>query len=219
MAMTLYVAVTYLPTFFQYALRVDATEAGLLLVPFMMAVVAVSSTAGTLASRWNRYRYFPRVGTVLATLGMLSFSLIGDGAPIAQVVASVVVFGLGLGMTMQLIIVAAQDAVSRADLGVGTGLVMLARSIGAVLGVAIWGTMFAVLYTATAAAIPGLPDAASVTPAALETMPAATASAVASAISDSLRTAFLWAAIPAALAAIAALGIRERTRDTQEDSI
>lgn len=217
MAMSLFVAVTYLPTFFQYALRVDATEAGLLLVPFMVAVVAVSTTAGALASRWNRYRYFPRVGTVLAAVGMLSFSLIGDGAPIAQVVASVVVFGMGLGMTMQLIVVAAQDAVPRADLGVGTGLVMLARSLGAVLGVAIWGTIFAVLYTRTATAIPGLPDAASVTPAALQTMPAATATAVASAISDSLRTVFLWAVIPAALAAFAAFGIRERPRGTQED--
>jgi EmrB/QacA subfamily drug resistance transporter len=217
MAMTLFVAVTYLPTFFQYALRLDATRAGLLLVPFMLTVVAVSSVAGALASRWDRYRYFPRVGTVLAALGMLSFSLISDGAPIAQAVASVVVFGLGLGMTMQLVVVAAQDAVARADLGVGTGLVMLARSIGAVLGVAVWGTVFAVLYTTTAAAIPGLPDAAAVTPSELDRLPEATASAIVSAVSDSLRTVFVWAAIPAALAAFAAFGIRERNRETQEE--
>jgi predicted MFS family arabinose efflux permease len=215
--MTMFVAVTYLPTFFQYTLRVDPTEAGLLLVPFMMTMIAVSWTAGALASRWNRYRYFPRAGTALAAVGMLSFALIGDGAPIARVLASVVVFGLGLGMTMQLIVVAAQDAVPRADLGVGTGLVMLARSLGAVLGVAIWGTMFAVLYTRTAAVIPGLPDAASVTPATLQTLPAATATAVASAVGDSLRTAFLWATIPAALAAVAAFGIRERPRSAPED--
>lgn len=219
MAMTLFVAVTYLPTFFQYALRVDATQAGLILVPFMMTVVAASSVAGTLASRWNRYRYFPRVGTVLAALGMASFTLIGDGAPVGQAVASVVLFGLGLGMTMQLIVVAAQDAVPPADLGVGTGLVMLARSLGAVLGVAMWGTMFALLYSDAAGAIPGLPDAAAVTPTELEALPAATAAAVASAISDSLRTVFLWATIPAVLAALAALGIREKNSTTEKEPV
>jgi EmrB/QacA subfamily drug resistance transporter len=219
MAMTLFVAVTYLPTFFQYALRLNPTRAGLILMPFMLTVVAASSAAGTLASRWNMYRWFPRVGTVLGALGMVSFTLIGDGAPIAQAVASVVLFGLGLGMTMQLIVVAAQDAVPAADLGVGTGLVMLARSVGAVLGVAAWGTVFAQLYSHAAGTVPGLPDAAAVTPTDLGKLPAATAAAVASAISDSLRTVFLWATIPAVLAALATFGIREKHMTTEKESV
>lgn len=58
MAMTLFIVVTYLSTFLQYALRVEATEAGLLLVPFMMTVVVVSTAAGALASRRDSYRMF-----------------------------------------------------------------------------------------------------------------------------------------------------------------
>jgi EmrB/QacA subfamily drug resistance transporter len=209
-AMSLFTAVTFLPLFYQFVLAADATVSGLLLAPFMATVVVVSTTAGWLVGRWDTYRYFPLAGTALATLGVVSFASIDATTTYLWVAAVMVLFGAGIGMTMQLIVLAAQDAVPQGDLGAGTSMVLLARSIGAAIGVAVFGALFASRYADQLAAITGAPDPRSVTPELLRDLPEAAARAVAGSVEDALRTVFLWAVLPLVLAVLAALGIRDR---------
>ena len=53
------------------------------------------------------------------------------------------VLGLGLGMVMQVLVLAVQNAVDYRDLGVATSGATLFRSIGGSLGTAVLGAIFA----------------------------------------------------------------------------
>jgi EmrB/QacA subfamily drug resistance transporter len=201
-AMSLFTAVTYLPLLYQYALSAGVSVSGLLLAPFMATVVVVSTVAGSLASRWDSYRFFPLAGTILALAGMLLFAQLGPGSTHLQAVFAMVVFGAGIGMTMQMIVLAAQDRLARQDLGIGTALVMLARSIGAIAAVALFGSLFAIFYVTHAPA--ALPDLGTLTPEQLGALDPALALAVSEAVARSLRSVFLLGAVPMSLAVVAA---------------
>src|SRR5206468_6949260 len=62
----------------------------------------------------------------------------------SQVLASVymAVVGVGLGLVMQVLVLAVQNAVSYRDLGTATSVSTFFRSIGGSFGVAIFGTVF-----------------------------------------------------------------------------
>src|SRR2546421_12718533 len=52
-------------------------------------------------------------------------------------------FGIGMGLTMQVLVLAVQNSVPYSDLGVATSAATFFRSIGGSLGVAVFGSIFA----------------------------------------------------------------------------
>ncbi len=120
------------------------TESGLLLTPLMAGVLVTSIGSGQLISRLGRYRPFPIVGTALMTRrACTSLAGIGVSMPTWQTALYMVVLGLGLGMTMQVLVLAAQNAVPYELLGVATSGSTLFRQVGGSIGVAIFGAIFA----------------------------------------------------------------------------
>ncbi len=212
-AMSLFSAITFLPLQLQIVQRIDIAESGLLLAPFMLAVVVLSSAAGALAGRWRSYRWFPRLGTTLAALAMVGFALLGPGSPRAFTIATMIVFGAGVGMTMQLIVLAAQNAAPADNLGIATALVMFMRSIGAVIGVAVFGSVMASATAARLAGIPAAPDPADLGQAAITRLPAETADAVTAAMAEVFQTTFILSVIPVTLAIIAAFFVRDKQKE------
>ena len=57
------------------------------------------------------------------------------------------VFGVGLGLTMQVLVVAVQNAVSYEDLGVATSSATFFRMIGGSFGTAVFGAIYAIVFT------------------------------------------------------------------------
>src|SRR5260370_42128263 len=57
--------------------------------------------------------------------------------------ADMVVLGLGLGLVMQVLVLAVQSSVGRGDLGVATSAATFFRSVGGSVGTAIFGAVFA----------------------------------------------------------------------------
>jgi MFS family permease len=110
----------------------------------MMAGVLVSSiTSGNLISKTGRYRVFPIIGTAVAALGMILLSRLAVSTPIWVAVLYMLVLGLGLGLVMQVLVLAAQNAVPYKLLGVATSGSTLFRQIGGAIGVSIFGAIFA----------------------------------------------------------------------------
>jgi EmrB/QacA subfamily drug resistance transporter len=150
---TLFGAVVFLPLYLQAVLGASATDSGLLLLPLMMGVVTTSIASGRIISRTGRYRWWPVVGMATCTAGMYLLSGLEPGSSDVYASVSMAVLGLGIGMVMQVLVLATQNAVEQRDLGAATSAANFFRSIGGTFGTAILGAVFSVRLASTLAAL------------------------------------------------------------------
>jgi EmrB/QacA subfamily drug resistance transporter len=138
----LFGAVTFLPLYFQTVDAASPTGSGLRLVPMILGLLTMSIVSGQLITRYGRYKPFPIIGTALMTVGLGLLTRLGIGTGVVESSAYLLVLGLGLGSTMQVLVLAVQNAVDYSNLGTATSGVTLARGIGGSLGTAVFGTVF-----------------------------------------------------------------------------
>jgi EmrB/QacA subfamily drug resistance transporter len=139
----LFGAVTYLPLYLQVTKGSSPTKSGLQLTALMAGLLITSILSGQLISRLGRYRMFPIMGTALLAVGMFLLSRLGPSTSTWVVELDSVVVGLGLGMVMQVLVLAVQNAVEPSVMGVATSGSTLFRQVGGSIGVALFGTIFA----------------------------------------------------------------------------
>ncbi|MGB8510741.1 MAG: MDR family MFS transporter, partial [Pyrinomonadaceae bacterium] len=133
-------AISFVPLFAQGALGATATAAGSLLTPLMLSWVALSVVGGRLLLKVG-YRPTSIVGFILLTIGFAMLSMYGRETARVWLYIDLVLIGAGLGLTMLTLLIAVQQAVPRAQLGVATSLNQFARSIGGAVGVAVMGAV------------------------------------------------------------------------------
>ncbi|MGW1559204.1 MDR family MFS transporter [Streptomyces sp. NPDC002144] len=136
-------AMTYLPTFLQVVQGVTPTLSGVHMLPMVFGLLLSSTVSGQIVSRTGRWKVFPIAGTAVTTIGLLLLHRLDENSSTAVMSTYFFVFGLGLGLVMQVLVLIVQNAVSYEDLGVATSGATFFRSIGASFGVAIFGTVFA----------------------------------------------------------------------------
>ena len=198
----LFGAVIFLPLFLQVVAGLSATNSGLLLLPLTAGVLVGSVGSGRLTSRTGRYRVYPIAGSACAAGGMFLLSRMHAGTPHLVVSAFMALLGLGVGMVMQVSLLAVQNAVEHRDLGVATASAQFFRSMGGSFGVAVFG---AIMNARLASELPARlsPEAlASVggqvsellnSPAAIRALPVDTAAAVTGSVEVALQAVFLSA--------------------------
>jgi hypothetical protein len=202
----------YVPVFSQGVQRVSATSSGVILIPFSLGWVAAATATGQLISRTGRYRPFPIVGSVFILTGLTLLAFLRVGSPPAAVAAILVVTGFGMGMTFQPYIIATQNAVDVANLGIATATIQFFRSMGGSLAVAVLGTLLSNRLATD------LRDQLGAGAARVDTdrllgggasVPAGLSGGVQQALADALHTVFL-AAVPLGIVALVlALALRE----------
>jgi EmrB/QacA subfamily drug resistance transporter len=138
----LFGSVTFIPLYLQIVKGHSPTGSGLLMTPMMLGVLATSTASGFLISRYGRYRAFPIAGTALATVGLYLLSRLGVESSTGVAAAYMLILGLGLGMVMQVLVLAAQNAVDYRLLGVATSGATLFRQVGGSIGVSTFGAIF-----------------------------------------------------------------------------
>jgi hypothetical protein len=175
-----------------------------MLVPMMAGLVAASITSGQIISRTGRYKMIPVLGTALSTAGLAMLSRIGLTTPTTAVVVDMVLLGAGLGLVMQVLVIAVQNTAPHGDLGVATSSSMLFRLIGGSIGTAVLGAIFASRVMAGLAAIGAsaaggstgaLAHGATLSPNMLAHLPAATRALYAHAFARAIDAVFLVAAV------------------------
>jgi len=127
------------------------------------------------------------------------------------------VLGIGLGLVMQVLVLAVQNAVDPQDLGVATSAATFFRSIGGSFGVAIFGAIFANrlgywlprLVAQKALAHGSASSLVHASPARLRALPPAVHTGLVEAISRSLHSVFVWAIPFGVVAFVIALLLRE----------
>jgi EmrB/QacA subfamily drug resistance transporter len=191
----LFGAITYLPLYLQVAKGASPTKSGLQLTPLMAGVLITSIVSGQVISRVGRYRVFPIVGTALMAVAMFLLSQIEAGTPTWVAALDATVLGLGLGMVMQVLILAVQNSVPHSVLGVATSGSTMFRQIGGSIGVALFGTIFASqLHSELAARLPaGTTIPNTINPAGIKNLPPAQHQAFADAVATALHPVFLVA--------------------------
>ncbi|MFG3493914.1 DHA2 family efflux MFS transporter permease subunit [Streptomyces sp. NPDC047928] len=135
-------AMTYLPTFLQVVQRVSPTMSGVHMLPMVLGMLITSTASGQIVSRTGRWKVFPVAGTAVTAVGLLLLHRMEPASATWVMSLYFFVFGAGLGLVMQVLVLVVQNAVSYEDLGVATSGATFFRSIGASFGVAVFGTVF-----------------------------------------------------------------------------
>ena len=132
----------YIPLFVQGVIGSSATNSGLVTMPMMIAMAITSAIAGQVMSRFGKYRYLGVIGIVIMAVGMALLSTMTAGSTRSDVTYAMVVFGIGLGASMPLFMLAVQNTVPYRVMGISTSTIQFLRSVGATMGVAI---MFSII--------------------------------------------------------------------------
>jgi EmrB/QacA subfamily drug resistance transporter len=142
LAMVMFGAIIYLPLYLQLVDGVSAMVSGLLLIPLMLGLLAASILSGQIVTRTGRYKPFPVIGSLLVVLGMWLLSHLGLHTSHLTMSLYVIVLGAGMGMTMQIMVLATQNAVAPTQIGTATAAVTFFRSLGGAFGTSLFGAVF-----------------------------------------------------------------------------
>jgi EmrB/QacA subfamily drug resistance transporter len=135
--------IVYLPLYLQTVQGMSATRSGFAMLPAMLGLMVTSIASGSLISKTGKFKIFPVSGMVVLLAAMLGLSQLAVDTPYWQIAIYAVLFGAGVGFTMQPVITAVQNAVEMKDVGVATSSVNFFQRMGSVVGVAVLGSVLA----------------------------------------------------------------------------
>ncbi|MEZ0092847.1 MDR family MFS transporter [Streptacidiphilus sp. EB129] len=151
-----------IPQYLQIVKGASPTKSGLLMLPLMLGMMAASILTGQLTARSGRYKIFPVIGTALMVVAMLLFHYeVQWNTALPETMAYMLLFGIGLGFTMQTLTLSVQNAVPAKDMGVATASATFFRQLGATVGTAVF---LSVLFSTVGDKIGNAFTAASKTP-------------------------------------------------------
>ena len=222
-------AIIYLPVYLQVVRGVSPTTSGLELLPIMVGLFTASIGSGQIIARIGRYKIFPIVGTALMTVGMGLFATLTVHTSFLVTSAFMLITGFGLGLVMQVLILAVQNGVDYKDLGTATSLAAFFRSMGGAFGTALLGAVLndrlvgnltRALPLADRSHVPQIAREIVGSPAQLKLLPAAIHTAATVAYVHTIDTVFLIATPVVALAFVLSLALPEiRLRKTVHTSV
>jgi MFS family permease len=204
--MALFGAITYLPTFLQVANGASASNSGLLLVPMMVGLLITSIIVGQIITRTGRYRRFPIAGMAVSSVAMYLLSTLDTGSSRWESGLYMALLGAGIGMVMQILILATQNEAPVEDLGVATSTVTFFRAVGGSVGVALFGALFTHRLTD----LLGVSVPAGITPGQIAQLPADQRALLAGAFSDAITAVFLYAVPLLVLGFVVTWWLREK---------
>lgn len=219
-------AIIMLPLYLQIIQGNSATSSGLKLIPLMLGILTFTVTSGRMITKTGKYKIYPVVGTVIMSLGIFLMSTAKVDTPYLQIAIFAVIIGGGLGLCMQTIVIALQNAVDFKDLGIATSSNTFFRTLGGAFGTAVFGTVFSNQvsknlkenFTAFAEVNPGelaaidtgLIESLRTNTESIATLPENIQLIILEAFSSSFHTVFLFAFPVVAIAFFFALALEEK---------
>jgi predicted MFS family arabinose efflux permease len=194
--------ITYMPTYLQMTHRLTPTVAGLAMIPLMASMLVVGTTVGFVIARTGRYKVYPIAGMLIAAVGLVLLSTLTADAPLWRVMTDLAVFGVGLGMALQQLVLIVQNSFPVSLVGTATASNNYFRQVGGTLGMSLVGTLFTSrLVTNLQEGLAGVPGAAdqaahanSITPDIVAHLPQPVFDVVVTSYNDALVPLYLWIA-------------------------
>ncbi|WP_440113403.1 MDR family MFS transporter [Paenibacillus sp. QZ-Y1] len=218
-------ASVYIPIFIQGVLGGKATNSGLVLLPMMLGSVVTASLGGMLMTK-IKYRNIMIPTLALLVIGLGLLTTLDEHSSLWTIRIFMVMIGLGVGASFSVLSNAAMNAFEPQRRGAASSTLNFLRSLGMTMGITIFGIVQSQVFTrkmndalagsgaeAGGAGAPagGVPQGvnlsdphALLSPELRKAIPPQVLDAITHALSSSIVQLFAWAAIPAALALIAA---------------
>jgi EmrB/QacA subfamily drug resistance transporter len=200
----MFAAIGFVPTFLQMSSGTSAAASGLLMLPMMVGLLGTSIASGLAITKTGKYRIFPIVGTLVTAAAMIAMTTLAAETPIWLICVYLFVFGAGLGLIMQVVVLVVQNAVPASQIGTATSTNNYFREVGAALGTAVFGTIFTTRLTenltsvftdAGASAADASQATATLDPQTLNQLPDAVHDGIVDAYADALAPVF-WYLVP-----------------------
>ncbi|MFY9633799.1 MAG: MDR family MFS transporter [Cellulosimicrobium cellulans] len=197
-------AIAFVPTFLQMSSGTSAAESGLLMLPMMVGLMGTSIYSGIRISKTGRYKMFPILGAAFTMAAMLWMTTLTAATPIWVICIQLFIFGAGLGLIMQVVVLVVQNSVPADQIGTATSTNNYFREVGAAMGVAVFGAIFtnrlsesltSAFTGAGASSEQAAQSTSSLDPQALSQLPDQLRDAVVNAYAESLAPVF-WYLIP-----------------------
>ncbi|SEO77870.1 MDR family MFS transporter [Actinacidiphila rubida] len=207
---TMFGSMTFLPLFQQTVQGASATNSGLLLLPMLLSMMAVSMVAGRVTTSTGKYKIFPIVGGALIIAGLFLLSTMDVHTTRLMSGVFMAVLGLGMGCIMQITMLIAQNSVEMKDIGVGSSSATLFRTIGGSFGVSLFGALFTHKVQHGMSSVAGgqgseaTKGGAQLDPATVAKFPPAMKDAYFHAVASGTHVVFLWGAVISIVGFIAA---------------
>ncbi|GAB3158293.1 MDR family MFS transporter [Micromonospora sonneratiae] len=141
--MAMFGGAVFLGQYFQIGRGYSPTEAGLLTIPMMVGVLFSSAISGQLISRSGKIKPYIVAGTVILVIGFAMLSTIDHATSLTYLSGGMLLVGVGVGMSMQNLVLAVQNDVPLRDLGAASSSVAFFRSLGGTVGVSVLGAILA----------------------------------------------------------------------------
>lgn len=210
-------AIIFLPLYLQTVGHASATNSGVLILPLMAGLMFSSITSGRIITRTGRYKVFPVVGTLVIAIGLYLLSTLHVGSSRVASSLYMVVLGLGIGMIIQVMVLAVQNSVEHRDLGTATATESFSRSMGGAFGVAVFGAVLTnrLAYNLHRLLPPGTnlggvsTNSIAASPAAIRALPTPVRDAVIQSLALSIHVVFLLSVPMALLAFVVTWFLRE----------
>lgn len=212
---------SYMPTYLQMVHGIDATVAGFMMVPMMATMLVFGTAIGFVVEKTGRYKIYPILGFLCVFASLVLMSFMQADTPAYWSVVHLAMLGLGLGLTMQLLVLIVQNSFPVTVVGTATASNNFFRQIGATLGMAVIGSMFTErLMTQLATSLPSTgagsaTTAIRLTPEAVSGLPGPVHELVVTAYNDALMPLFLWVSPLVLIGFVAVLFIQERPLATK----
>ncbi|MFG2087830.1 MULTISPECIES: MDR family MFS transporter [unclassified Spirillospora] len=209
--MAMFGVMIYMPQYLQIVKGMSPTASGLMTLPLVIGMLVTSTGSGQVVTRTGRYKIFPVLGLACVAIGMFLLSRLHTDSPTVLIGVDLAVLGIGMGLTLQILILAAQNAAASADLASTTSGVSFFRNLGGAMGVAAFGAILTnrvaseIASGLRAAGVRGTPGGGELgSPDEIQRLPEPVKGIVQDAFSNALETVFL-VGIPVALLGFAAV--------------
>ncbi|MGS2614729.1 MFS transporter [Micromonospora sp. LZ34] len=136
-------ASVFLSQYFQISRGQSPTMSGLMTLPMILGLLVSSTVTGRLITRTGRWKRYLVAGTALLTVGFALMGTLRADTSFVLLAGYMAVIGVGLGMSMQNLVLAVQNTVGTHELGAASSVVAFFRSLGGAVGVAALGAVLA----------------------------------------------------------------------------
>ncbi|MGP3917337.1 MDR family MFS transporter [Nonomuraea sp. 10N515B] len=215
--MAMFGAMIYLPQYLQIVKGLSPTNSGLMTLPMVLALFLAGVISGKIVTQTGKWKIFPVAGLLIVAVGLFLLSRLHVDSSEWLIGFDVAVLGVGLGLSMQMLILAAQNGAEPRDMASTTSGVSFFRSLGGAVGVAAFGAILtnrlkdemAEMLKAAGISLPGGSDVKLGSPSAIQQLPGPIKNIVLESFTRGLETVFMVGVPIALLGFVATIFLKE----------
>lgn len=133
--------IIYLPLFVQDVLKTNASTAGLVITPMVLAMVLAAVISGQMISRRRRYKKLALFGFGIIGIAIWIFATVHTDTSFETLILGSILFGYGSGILHPVFSIAAQNAFTPREIGVITSSLQFSRNMGATIITPLFGVI------------------------------------------------------------------------------